>query len=280
VAGGKYVRLRSSENIITELKALQQQFPSVTEYFLEIETIGCDSKWLHNFCEGLYQFNLSLNNKLKFGTNLRIFPNMDFEYIFTELKKASFDSVIIRLESGNYRIRKEILNREYSNELVLLAVETAKKYNIKIGIFNMVGIPTETKEDFADTINLNRIIKPDWHSTSIFFPYKGTKLYDLSDELGLLPKNISTDDERQKAILNLPGFSKKEIQRCFDSFHYNVYKAYENKSRIKLGVYFVMQYIGHNAFANLKLAVIRFLYTYGLYNMAKKGKLFGVFQKS
>jgi len=280
IAGGEYVRLRSPENILMEIEMLHENFPDVSEYFLEVETIGCNMDWLVDLCGKLQAFNISIGNKLHFGTNLRIFPNMDFETVFRNLKLANFDSVIIGLESGNERLRKEILNRFYTNDDLLQAVKVARKYEIKIGIFNMLGIPTETLIDFKDTIRMNQIIKPDWHSTSIFFPYQGTSLYDLTNEMGLLPKKLNTKSERQKAVLNLPGFTASQIQRSFDSFHYEVYKGNENKKVLKLILYFTMKYIGHNSFANLKLKLIRILYYLRLYNLARHFKLFGVFQKA
>lgn len=280
VANGDYVRLRSTENILMEIEMLHEKFPEIHEYFLEVETIGCNLVWLFDLCQKLQKFNLSQVNKLRFSTNLRIFQNMDFESVFQNLKLANFESVIIGLESGNERVRKEILNRIYSNENILQAVKVARKYEIKIGIFNMVGIPTETQNDFNDTIKMNQVIKPDWHSTSIFFPYKGTKLYEITNEMGLLPKILNTKSERQKAVLNLPGFTNKQIQRSFDSFHYEVYKVNENKKKLKLLVYFIMKYVGHNTFANIKLKLISILYYWRLYNLVKKLKLIGVFQKA
>ena len=280
IAGGEYVRLRSPENILMEIEMLHDKFPEIHEYFLEVETIGCNMDWLIDLCGKLSEFNLSKLNKLHFSTNLRIFPTMDFETVFCNLKLANFDSVIIGLESGNERLRKEILNRVYTNEDLLQAVKIARKYEIKIGIFNMLGIPTETLIDFKDTIRMNQIIQPDWHSTSIFFPYQGTSLYDLTNDMGLLPEKLNTKSERQKAVLNLPGFTASQIQRSFDSFHYEVYKGNENKKLSKIILYFTMKYIGHNTFANLKLKLIHILYYLRLYNLARHYRLLGVFQKT
>jgi hypothetical protein len=127
---------------------------------------------------------------------------------------------------------------------------------------------------------MNRKIQPDWHSISIFFPYQGTRLYELTKEMNLLPQKLNTRDERQKAVLDLPGFSRHEIQRSFDSFHHDVYKANGNRKTSKVFVYFLMKYIGHNRFANLKLTLLRVLYFLKLYNFTKKAKLLGVFQNS
>lgn len=279
IAEGKYVRLRSPKNIVEELMVLSISHPQVNEYFLEIETIGSDMVWLIELCERLNRFNASINNKIKLSTNLRIFPNMDFDSVFQLLKSANFESVTIGLESGSERIRTQILNRIYRNEHILEATSTARKYGIKIGIFNMVGIPTETLDDFSETLTMNQTIKPDWHSTSIFFPYQGTKLSEVTTNLGLMPSTLNTRSERQKSVLNLPGFSQKQIQKSFDSFHYEVYKTDENRQLHKLYIYFIMKHLGHNFFAKLKIKTIALLYQLRLYGIAKKYRLFDVFQK-
>lgn len=280
IADGQYVRLRHPDNIIQEIELLHKKFPTVEEYFLEVETIGCDMNWLHELCEKLQLFNQSTASKLRFSTNLRIAPNMDYDAIFRCLKHANFDSVTIGLESGNEKIRKEILNRTYSNDNILQAVGKAREYGVKIGLFNMVGIPTETPDNFADTVKMNQLIEPDWHSTSIFFPYQGTKLYELAREMELLPEELNTNSERQKAVLDLPGFPRKRIQKSFDSFHYQVYKTHKNKKLSKLFIYYIMQYLGHDFFANAKLKITGILYFLRLTQVTQRLKLYGVFQKT
>jgi radical SAM superfamily enzyme YgiQ (UPF0313 family) len=279
VSSGKYVRLRSVKNILEEIQQLHIAYPQVDEIQLEIETLGIDTNWLDAFCEELYRFGKRTNFKLKFSTNLRIFPQLDVESVLKNFKKANITSVTIGLESGNYRIRKDILHRDYSNEIILKTAQLAKFYGIDLALFNMVGLPTETPEEFADTIKMNQEIQPSFHATSIFFPYPGTELYGMCEQMGLLSQSISTKDERQIAVLNLPGFSKKQIQTSFDSFHYNVYKAKKEKSKMKLLIYFSMKYLGHNFYANGKIAVIRCLYRFHAKQLLDRN-FFSIFQKS
>ena len=182
VANGKHVRLRSPQNIIDELQYLTSKFPSITDYFLEVETLGADIEWLVRLCDNLYEFNKSRKIKLTFGANLRVYDSLNVEIVFENLKKANFTSIIIGLESGNERIREEILNRRYSNDTIYNAANVARKHEIKIGLFNLIGLPTESYQDFLDTLRINQDIQPDWHATSIFFPYKGTKLYKMSEK--------------------------------------------------------------------------------------------------
>ena len=260
VSDGKYVRFRSPDNIITEIQELHCTFPKINEIYLEVETLGVDLEWLKEFSEKLSKYNITINNKIEFSTNLRIFPSLDLDKVFNYFKNANIRSVTIGLESGNYRIRKEILNRDYSNEDILLAANFAKNYGIKLSLYNMIGLPTETCLEFSDTLKINQEIQPNFHATSIFFPYPGTKLYEICKQMNILSEKIKTKDERQIATIDFPEFSKRQIQRSFDSFHYNVYKVRKNKSIPKLLIYFSMQYLGHNFFANAKIFIIRMIY--------------------
>ena len=263
---GKYVRMRSVENIITEIKHLTIKFPNISEYFLEVETLGADINWLVKLCDQLYLLNKTREEKLKFGTNLRIYDTMDVDFVFSNLQRANFESVTIGLESGNERIRNEVMNRHYSNNTIIKAVTSAKTHKLKVGIFNLIGLPTESYEDFKDTLELNQLLQPNWHATSIFFPYKGTKLYDLAEQSGLLPEKLDFDNERQKAVLNLENFSKKQIQNQFDSFHYNVYKFSNNKSFLKGILYFIQKSLGHNIMVKTKNRIINIMYKFKIKN--------------
>lgn len=260
VAKGKYVRLRSVENVVDEIKHLIPEYPKVTEYFLEVETLGIDIDWLTDLCHQLAILNQDLKEKISFGTNLRIHDKLDVDLVFTLMEKANFKAISIGLESGNERIREEILNRKYANNSIINAVKCAKSHGIKVGLYNLIGLPTESLADFKDTLLLNQQLQPDWHATSIFFPYKGTRLYDIAKEQGVLPKQLNFKDERQRAVLNLPGFSKRQIQKQFDSFHYNVYKTGNKKSFLKTLLFIMQIYLGHNFMATTKNRLIIIMY--------------------
>ena len=270
VAPGKYTRIRSVKNIIAEINHLAIKFPSTTEYFFEIETLGANIDWLLEFCEQLYLLNKVRKQKLSFSTNLRVSDTLDVGIIFKNLKKANFESIIIGLESGNERIRRDILNRHYSNDSIIKAVECAKKYGIRVGIFNLIGLPTESFSDFKDTLKLNQQLQPDWHATSIFFPYKGTKLYEISKEQGLLPEQLDFKEERQHSVLNLPHFTPRQVQRQFDSVHYNIYKKSESKSLLKTLLFAMQIFLGHNFMANAKNRLIVILYRLRIKNSLVK----------
>ncbi|MDD4869637.1 MAG: radical SAM protein [Kiritimatiellae bacterium] len=226
LAPGKYVRFRSPDNVIKELDAIMQRFPKTEEIYFEVETIGVNMHFATDLCTQLSAFNAKLSKPLTFGVNLRITPNMDYDPLFQEFRRANFRYVKIGLESGSDRVRKDILNRYYSNADILKAVKSAQQYDLKVGMYVMVGIPGETLSDFQETIQCIRACQPQKGvGLGIFYPYPGTQLYRLCQEKGLLTHDRTARSERKIATLDLPGFSRKEIQKQYDWFPYHVYKG-------------------------------------------------------
>ncbi len=226
---GNYVRFRSPQNILEELKRLVADFPKTEEVYLEIETFTVNIKWATDVCSYLELYNNSRSRPLSFGVNFRIAPNINIEQLVVALKKANFTFVNVGLESGSERIRKEILNRNYSNQDIVRAVELLRQYGLKINFFNLIGIPGETLTDFQETIRINRRCQPDGNLLSIFFPYPGTDLYRVCKERKLLDHFSETDRylERSTVYLDLPEFSRKEIQRNYIWFEWYAYVGYK-----------------------------------------------------
>ena len=190
------------------------------------------------------------------------------ESLFAEFKKSNFSFINIGLESGSERVRREILKRNYSNQDIINAVRLARKYGLKVHFYNMLGIPGETLADFKETVRINRICQPDFHYTSIFYPYPGTVLYSLCEQQGLLKKDLDTEMERCKANLGLPGFTKRQIQKSYLWFDYYLYKGYKPTykllakvlaSRIRLN--YSYRRIKHSWFLKRPRQVLRSLYS-------------------
>ncbi len=225
VASGSYVRIRSVDNIMEEIRDLAVRFPKSKEIYLEVETFGVNTKWAIDLCSRLEQFNATIEKPMSFGANVRITRNTDFDGLFAACKKGNFEFIAIGLESGSERVRREILKRNYSNKDVINAVKLAKKYGLKVLFYNIIGIPGETKADFEETVKMNRICMPDYIYKYIFYPYPGTDLHSLCIKWGLIKEPLDKRMERRNVILDLPGFSKKKIQHCYTWFEYYVYKG-------------------------------------------------------
>ena len=112
----------------------------------------------------------------------------------------------LSLQSGSDEVLKK-MNRKYTTDEFLSAVKKIRKYFLNAGITTDViaGFPTETEENFIETLDfIDKVKFSDIHA----FPYsprKGTAAYKLKD----LPKPLKK--ERLERLL----IKKKQLKSAF-----------------------------------------------------------------
>ncbi len=117
-----------------------------------------------------------------------------------------FKFIHIPVQSGNNRILK-LMNRQYNVEDFKLIVESFRKKFPKITLSTDIicGFPTETDEEFNDTLKLIKEVKPDVLNISKFWPRPYTKALKLKQTSGGIIK------ERSKTMTEL--FNKISLER-------------------------------------------------------------------
>jgi radical SAM superfamily enzyme YgiQ (UPF0313 family) len=127
-------------------------------------------------------------------------------------------SMAVSIEHGSEDIRQNLLNKHLTNKQVLNSFNILSKYDMHIGINNMIGLPDETREDIFETIKLNKqvshILKKNNSAFNIFtfIPFSGTKLRDICIEKGYISGNEKIPlSYFVESMLTMPSLSKKEI---------------------------------------------------------------------
>ncbi len=226
LASGQYVRYRDPGKIVKEIQQLKEQFPACSEIYLQAETILLDKAWLFKLCDKLKMLNEASRTPLHFACNLRVCRQSQDPEIFARLVEAGVLTIEIGLESGSESLRKRVLKRDYSNSDFVETVSLARNQGMQVNVYNMIGLPEETIADHAETIKINQQVSPDRSLTSIFYPYPGTKLHEYCQSQQLLPANMAEDMyERREASLDLPSFSKRQIQHAYRMFDWHIYKG-------------------------------------------------------
>ena len=241
VAAGPYVRMRSPGNISAEVRQLRADRPRLRRVFFEAETIAASKRWLFDLCQELKRFSSTMV-PIDYAANFRVSAASADEELFRAMAEANFRGIEIGLESGDERLRKQVLRRDYTNQDFLKAAELAHKYNMRVTVFNMIGVPGETHAEHMETVRLNRAAKADVDFTSIFFPYPGTELHRLCREQGLIGGEDSLADaaaERTRSFLDLPGYSRLEVERDWIWFAYRVHGGAKNLVMALLRSYMV-----------------------------------------
>ena len=114
----------------------------------------------------------------------------------------------LSLQSGSNRVLKK-MNRHYTAEEYAEKVDLIRKYFPDAGITTdiIVGFPTETEEDFNDTLRLvDRVIFSDIHPFP-FSPRSGTVAFKMED----LPSEIKK--ERLNRVLDIKANKKLEFAK-------------------------------------------------------------------
>jgi len=164
----KYLRKRSVPDIIAELKEIKFKYQPRAIRF-EDDVFVLNKQWLRQFKDE-YKKHISL------PFHCYITPAGVNEEIISDLKNSGCHSIAMGIQSGNEKLREQVMERKYSNEQVIEAANIIKKYNIKLYAEYMFGVPHETPEMMWETLELSTKIKANNSWASIFYPYPKTKL--------------------------------------------------------------------------------------------------------
>jgi radical SAM superfamily enzyme YgiQ (UPF0313 family) len=136
-----------------------------------------DKTWLKEFTEKYRQVT---NIGFVCNAHARIFDEETAQY----LKNAGCRIVKFGLESGSDRVRRNVLHRFMSNRHIEEAFDIAHRFGFHTSAFVMMGLPHETIADVKETIELLARIKPGRFRWSLFFPFVGTKAYEIAVKSG------------------------------------------------------------------------------------------------
>lgn len=180
-------RFRSVQNVIGEIQQIQAEYDT-TQFSFKDDTFTVNRKRVLEFCSEISNKNLKIN----WECNARV--NLIDESLLKEMKSAGCNSIKIGIESGSDRVLKTIMKKGITTTQIKQAANLVRKVGIHWTGYFLMGIPTETKQEMLQTLNLMLHIKPDFASLSVFEPYPGTELHDMGIEAGYMVNNRSLYD--------------------------------------------------------------------------------------
>jgi radical SAM superfamily enzyme YgiQ (UPF0313 family) len=209
---GHHVRRHSPEHVLEELTYSRERYPLRRIVFAD-DIFIIQQSWLADF---LPRYKKEIG--VPFSCNVR--ADILNEDVVRLLSENGCDYVQLGLESGNLRVRNEILGKNITNEQFYSAVELLHRYEIPIRTFNIIGSPTETLAESLETMELNSRAKIEYPTCALYQPYRGTKTDTIARDLGYLDDNFSMDDLTgsvyTKSDLNQPEIRELErVQKLF-----------------------------------------------------------------
>ncbi len=168
-------RFRSPENILKEFEYWVKQ--GVKEFFIQDDNFTINRNRTLKFCNLLIEAG--------FGIQYKISSRVDYLYeeLIGPLKKSGCYRIYFGVESGSQKTL-DYLEKRITTEQTRNVFKIAKKYNIDRFAYIMIGVPSETNEDIAQTVNLIKEIGPEHLHCSICTPMPKTYLYQKMLDAG------------------------------------------------------------------------------------------------
>src|SRR3989344_3208082 len=213
---GRFYRIKDPKLIIKQLVDEKKKYNFEFFFFHDDIFPLHVPEIIDEFCK-LYKEQVGL----PFSINLQ--PSLVTEESLAKVIDAGCVNVCIGLESGSPEIRRNILGRHYDNEQIVKVFNIAHKYKIRCSSFNMIGLPSETREDIFKTIELNRQANPTSATLTFFHPYRGCELRNLCIKEKYFDPTKNNQDKKEGGVyrsnsnLNLPQISNKELQTLFQN---------------------------------------------------------------
>ena len=195
-----------------EIKYLLGRYKNISMFILDDDLFTFYRRYVEEFCRAYPK-----TSSLPFVVNAHV-GFFDHERAGC-LAEAGCKIVKFGVESGSERIRRRILQRRMTNAKIIKALETAHQHGLHTSVFLMIGLPDETQDDVMATIRLMARAKPGRFRWSFFFPYPGTKAYELSAAGGYI------DFGKMAAMENFTDASCLRFGRAHDLFLKKVGRA-------------------------------------------------------
>ncbi len=147
-------RYRSGENIAQEMRQQNQRYGSQRFLFTD-SLLNGSVRQLKELCETLIHYReQGLMEKVKWQGQFIARPEKHMkEEVYALMKEAGCFFVSIGVESGSEKVRDD-MKKQFDNDALDFTFRTCAKHEIEMAWLLLVGYPTETEEDFQETLNL------------------------------------------------------------------------------------------------------------------------------
>lgn len=180
--GGKRLRERSVDSVINEIKIMRERYGFKWVDFRN-NTFTATRKWVTEFCD---------KYKREIGLPFKIFahPATIDDDIARMLKDAGCFGAQLGVESYDPWVRKHILNRHETNEMIEKTVRAFDKAKLPYSIDYILGLPRQTEDELIEAAQFFITLDQCYRISPFLLMYtprlemvqKGLQYGDLTDQ--------------------------------------------------------------------------------------------------
>ena len=224
IYGNRY-NTRSPENVVAEIKLLNQQYQMDHIWFCD-DIFGLKPGWIIELAALLTKEKINIRFKIQSRADLLV-----HEETVEALAAAGCENVWIGAESGSQKIL-DAMDKGITIEQISRSTLLMKENGIKPSFFIQFGYPGELREDIRQTINMINKLLPFEIGISVSYPLPGTVFYDRV-KADLIKKTNWTDSDEMALMFHntFPPSYYKQLHRYV---HQNYHMHLAINSLVKL----------------------------------------------
>lgn len=215
---GKGYRKKDPEQVVSEMTHLVREAGAKTGYFIDLEFTAV-REYIWDLCERLARA------RLPFRWACQTRADYVDEPLLALMKQAGCHLIHFGVESGSARVMATT-NKRITLEQIEQGIAETKRAGIDQFCFFMFGFPGETADDMEATIAFAKRLNPTYASFHVASPYRGTKLFEMSDSSELFPEVFSKEHD--------PAILQGIANRAFREFYLRPAMVWSRLRRIDL----------------------------------------------
>ncbi len=201
---GREFRARSAENVVDELEEAITRF-GVDEVYFDDDSMALDRDRMLEICRLIVERDL----KFEWIAQCRV-DSMDGE-VLRAMKRSGCRYIRFGVESGSPKMLK-IMRKGITVERVMETFRLARQAGIRTQAFFLFGIPGETWETVAETIEFAKKLRPGSAQFAVAIPHPGTELFRTATERGWIHYDKWEDFSSCRGMLQTPEFPREAAE--------------------------------------------------------------------
>ena len=207
-------RVRSTDNVVEEVRQALQLFPQAKELFFDDDTFNIRKDRVLELCQKFQPLGF------RWSCNARV--HGDYETL-KAMADAGARLLVVGFESGDPQILKNI-KKGATVEMARVFAKNCKKVGIVIHGDFVIGLPGETRESIERTIEFAKELDTQTIQVSVAHAFPGTQLYDYAAQNNFLASEAATDaGGYQLPHLEYPGLGRIEMMAAMNRFYDSYY---------------------------------------------------------
>lgn len=173
---------------------------------------------------------LEILEKIDIPAHTEIRIDMITDDLARRLKELKVSELLIGIESGSNRML-QLINKGYTVDKIKEGVKILAKHDLCATYSTIVGLPTETEEEFNKTLDLmswvHSVHPRAGFTLGAYLPYPGSLMYKFAIEKGFKPPQKTEDwgsIDRFRKDFSSPWVDSKKVWRVREYFKFFSYK--------------------------------------------------------